>query len=371
MAWAEKLPSGRYRGVYRDSRGRKRSLGKSYKHKAEAQRAAAAEEERARKRVAADAQGWRRTWGEWADEWLPTRDVEPSTAKADGYRLDRHLRPRWGDVQLGAITRQSIKAWVATMRRKGVSPANVQRIVRLLSVSLAAAVDAEVIESNPAAGLKLKGGEQAGERFLTRDEYAAIRAELPTTDHQLVADVLVYTGMRWGEMAGLHHNRLSLTKGEVHIVEAWQDASGMIKPYPKGKRGRVVPLPASLVARLAEVPVRIGGCPVPHAVGKCRSGLVLTTERGSVLRNSNWGEDWRAACERAGVHARIHDLRHTYASWLLQGGVPLAEVGQLLGHVSPATTARYARLAAKPSDKVLSALDAPDLPHGGKAETLG
>jgi len=55
----------------------------------------------------------------------------------------------------------------------------------------------------------------------------------------------------------------------------------------------------------------------------------------------------------AGVgQVRIHDLRHTYVAWLLEDGVPLAEVGQLLGHVA-ATRQRYVQLAKEPSEAVL------------------
>lgn len=61
--------------------------------------------------------------------------------------------------------------------------------------------------------------------------------------------------------------------------------------------------------------------------GTCRSGLVLTTERGFPLRNSNWAEGWRKAVLDAGIgHARPYDLRHTFASWLLQQGIGICQV---------------------------------------------
>ena len=57
-------------------------------------------------------------------------------------------------------------------------------------------------------------------------------------------------------------------------------------------------------------------------------------------------DEWDAARDATGLrHVRFHDLRHTYASWLVQAGVPLHTVGTLLGHSSPAMTARYAHLA--------------------------
>lgn len=75
------------------------------------------------------------------------------------------------------------------------------------------------------------------------------------------------------------------------------------------------------------------------------------------MDGSRFRARWDAACRAAGVgHVRVHDLRHTYASWLLQSGVDLAEVGRLLGHTSPLTTQRYAHLAETPSAAVLEAL---------------
>lgn len=374
MAWAEKLPSGKWRGVYRDSAGGRRTVeGGPFSHKAAAVRAAGAAEEDARRKVGADPQAAHRTWGEWVVEWWPSRGVEASTLSADEGRRRNHLEPRWGDVKLGAIRRQDVRAWAADLGRKGLAPATVRQCVALLSGSLAAAVDQEILTVNVVAGVtkRLPAAPPGQERFLTREEYVAIRDQLPTRRDQLVADVLVSTGLRWGEMAGLHRWRLDAVRGRVSVVEAWSETAGAIKPSPKGRRTREVPAPAWLLEDLEAVLPDPGRttCGLEHSAGRCRSGLVLTTESGTVLRNSNWsGKVWWPSVKAAGVgQVRIHDLRHTYASWLLQDGVSLAEVGQLLGHMSPVTTQRYAWLAKEPSAAVLRALGegfAPRLPHG-------
>lgn len=381
MAWAEKLPSGKYRGVYRDFAQTKRSVG-VFAHKAKAERAAAAKEASARRSMRADPEAYRRTWGEWVEEWWPTRSVEASTLRNDAARRRNHLDPRWGSVALGAITRQDVKAWAAQLRRgranqKALGPESVKRCVHLLSASLAAAVDHEILEANPAARLKLPGGPPAPERFLTTEEYAAVREHLLTTGDQLVADILVHTGLRWGELAGLHWPRVDLGRGVLRVVETYDEADGRMKAYPKGKRARDVPLTPEIVEALVAIAGETAvDCGVDHAAGRCPGPLVLTSEEGRPLRNSNWAyRAWTPAVELSGVgHARIHDLRHTYASWLLQAGISLADVGQLLGHVSTQTTQRYAHLAGTPNAAVLAALSAtrtapvaPNLPHEATA----
>jgi integrase len=367
MAWSEKLPSGKYRGVYRDGAGKRRSAG-TFTHKAKAEREAAAKERDARSLLWRDPEAYKRPWGEWADEWQTARQVEATTARADIIRRRKHLDPRWSDVPIGSITRHDVKAWAVQLRGTGISPSTVQRIVHLFSASLNAAQDAEVIEVNPAARIRLPKGAQEQERFLTHDEHAAIREQMPTERDQLLVDVLANTGLRWSELAGLHWSRVNLQRGLLTVVEVYDEMPGTIKPYPKGKRSRTVPLTDDLIAALAARQDEHGvgtSCGVEHTSGICRSGLVFTTPTGRPLRNSNWAAGWRLAVEGAGVgQVRIHDLRHTYASWLLQRGIPLAEVGRLLGHVSTQTTAKYAHLAETPSEAVRLALAAPQKPHG-------
>lgn len=354
MAWTRKMPSGRYQGQYRGPDGKVRTVeGGPWAHKAAALRAAGDAETSAR------APGWRdpsaglMTWGAWCEAWWPTRTVEASTRGSDEGRRDNYLLPRWRDVALVDITRHDVKAWVADLRTRGLSPSTVQRIVALMSVSLAGAVDAEILGANPAARLKLPTPPASAERYLEREEVEAI------TDHLegawlRMALLLVGTGQRFGEAAGLHRHRVDVRRREVSVVETWSPAAGAIKGYPKGRRRREVPLPEWVDLGEAEW----GTCGVWHP--GCRSGLVVASEVGSPLDVSNFRKHWERACRLADVgHVRPHDLRHTYASWLLQGGRSLAEVGKLLGHMSPVTTQRYAHLATLPSEEVLAALGSP------------
>src|SRR5690606_4954626 len=109
----------------------------------------------------------------------------------------------------------------------------------------------------------------------TKDEFAAVLDELPTTGDQLVARVLAYTGLRWGEMAGLHWNRLDLDRGVVTVAETFDEKNGTVKAYPKGKRARQVPIPGWLLEQLAALPrpARSKRCGLEHTQGRCRSAL--------------------------------------------------------------------------------------------------
>lgn len=369
MAWAERLPSGKYRGVYRDASGRRRSAG-TWDHKPRAVREAAACELEARRRMSADPDGYKRPWGEWVEEWWPTRTVEASTLRGDKGRLERHLKPRWKDTPIGGVTRQDVKAWAARMLRDGTGPTTVQRCVHLLSASLVAAIDAEIIGANPAARIKLPKSSQAMERYLTHEEYDAVYDQMSTTLEQLVLEVLARTGMRPAEAAGLHWNRVDLENRRIRIVETYDQEVGTVKGYTKSRRARTVPISTALTARLeTERDARLaagenlkGGCGCVHTTTRapCRSTLVLRSPSGRPLRESNFDRRvFKPALDRAEVgHARLYDLRHTFASWLLQRGIPLAEVGQLLGHTSSQTTQIYAHLAREPHPAVLAAIEA-------------
>jgi integrase len=383
MAFATQTRSGRWRGGYRDAAGKSRWVKGTFPRKNQAIAAAGAAEAEAR------APGWRdksastRPYEDWCLEWWGSRMVADSTLKKDITRVNRHILPRWAGVRLCDITRRDVIDWAHDLAAETsgkvddfgdtmtLSNATVLNLVHIFSASLSAAVAEGILDYNPALRLKLPPPAEAVERYLTHDEYAAIRAQLPTEHDQLIADLLVKTGGRFGELAGAHVHRLNPLQRTLLVVETWNADVGVIWPYPKGKRVRDVPVPQDEIDRLLELE-RARTCGQRHHKGRCQSGLLLPSRRAGDPLNVNWWGDriWKPAVKAAGVaHCRVHDLRHTYASWLIQAGFELAEVGKLLGHVSPVTTQRYAHLRQADHSRVMAALPVNAPPAGFEPAT--
>jgi integrase len=408
MAWAEKIPSsGKYRGRYRDSAGQVHTLDEGpFTQRAEARRAAGEAEARARRRPGQLLpRGGRITWGAWADLWWPSRGVEPGTLARDLSRRTIHLEPKWGSTRLDAIRRDDVQRWVDELHADGMAPATVELCYRLLSASMKAAVLDGRLDSTPCVSINLPQKPPPDERYLTWDEVEAITHFLDK-DAALLVWFLVGTGLRWGEAVGTHLHRVDLEHRRLDVHEVWDSRTGEIKPYPKGRRKRSVPLATWLVDKLTPRVdgIRPGQCRSPHRRGsRCHSPLVFANSRGRVLDYNNWrnlewervvgnwqwlGPDdqlFRTASAARKKHGddvvltrqwkpghvdvgpvTIHDLRHTYASWLIQDGVPIEALCDLLGHASIATTQRYTHLAQSQWDKVRAALDgksAPLPPH--------
>ena len=366
MGWAEKLPTGKWRAVWRDASGVKHSLS-GYRTEAAATRAAGERESKRRRGEITD-DGRAPTWGQWCPIWQSIRTVEPSTAEVDRLRIARYLEPQWGQRRLNKITRSEVQAWVNRLPTEGtrpLAPASVEKVYRLFSASMRAAVKDESVPllSNPCADVTLPVVAPGHERFLERGEVDLIAYHL-NEPYKLAVLLAAGTGMRWGELSGLHWQRVDLGAGLVDIVETWDPTAKRIKPYPKGKRRRAVPIPPWLAVALSDaldrLPADAGTCGQDHAPGgaRCRSRLVITGPQGGPLNGRNFGRrDWSTACQLAGVdRARLHDIRHAYASWLVRDGVSLAEVQRLLGHRSSATTERYSHLGQSQNERVLAAL---------------
>lgn len=363
MAWSEKLPNGTYRGCWRDATGAKRSAtaddqGKKFTQKKVATNYAIYREGKARD-DAPQLDTTKATWGQWCDRWLEIRRVEPSTARSDRGRLNAHLWPRWGDVKLSRITSTDVQVWINQLAdRDDLSPATVQRILHLLSASMKAAVRAGRLASNPCTGITAPSAGAAKERFLTKAEFWAIHTYLnqPYND---AAVLLAYTGLRFGELAGLHWSRVNLDQKMLTVAETWDSAAGRVKGYPKSRKPRHVPLAAEAVDVLMARPPDIGMCGLAHTSGPtCSSSLVITSTTGLMpIDSSAMRRAFETALESAGIgHARLHDLRHTFGSWLAQAGIPVGMIQAIMGHASLVTTQKYTHFAPAQFGQVIAAL---------------
>lgn len=354
MPWGEKRPNGLYRAGWREG-GKVRHSQAIYltKHAAES--------------AAWSAQGAKPlptaglTWSQWKDLWLPSRwnEVAASTRDGDEGRIRKWIEPEWGAVQLSAITTVAVRAWIRRLRGEGVSSGSLEKIYRLLSASLRDAVEDEKLASNPCSGIKLPPPEPGHERWLEPEQVDAA-VDWMERPYSIAVQILAETGLRFGELAGLHWQRVDLRYGRCHIVEAWSRAGSWIEPYPKGRKLRTIPLSDRAQGLLGALPRLPGTCGQLHHGGvACRSTLVLPGPLGVPLDSHNMRDrHWLPALKLAGIdHARQHDLRHSHASWLAQAGVALTDIAEMLGHSDAYVTARYKHMANRHLDRVRDALN--------------
>jgi integrase len=189
-------------------------------------------------------------------------------------------------------------------------------------------------ENNPTAGVQLKDPQNARERFLTAEETQRLRTAIDRSDNtqlQYVVPLLLLTGVRKRELLDSKWEHFDIERRTWRI------------PTTKAGKSRHVPLSAAVLAILAQVP-RFDGCPYVVPNPKTRKPYV------SIFAS------WNTARKAAGLpEVRMHDLRHSMASNMVNSGRSIYEVAKVLGHTQLKTSQRYSHLNQETS---LAAVDA-------------
>ena len=175
--------------------------------------------------------------------------------------------------------------------------------------------------------------------------------------YQPLVVTLAGTGMRWGEAEAMLVSDVNLVTNAVSITKAakW-NATGRVRetgPTKTRKSRRSVTLPPQVIEALGPLLDRPG------------DERLFTSPRGHQLNHRTFYDEWKRACEGAGLapRPRIHDLRHTHVAWLIAAGVPLPVIQARLGHESIQTTVdRYGHLLP---DLQRAAADAAAVAMGG------
>ena len=266
------------------------------------------------------------------------RAWKPRTAKVNRAYLRNQILPWFRGRPIGDITHTEVQRWFATLH---ATPAAANRSLPILSVILH---QAEVYGyrpdgSNPCAGLR-RYRERRRERFLTDAEYQQLGAALAA--HEAVAPLaaavvrlLALTGCRQSEVRTLQwpdyregHLFLRDSKTGPRTVWLSSAARSVLDRLPRSGEWTF--------------PAPTGGAPMPtETLYRC----------------------WRCIRTAAGLpDMRLHDLRHSYASFALRRGETVLTIGRLLGHRDPVTSLRYTHvddpLVRSAVEAVGAALDA-------------
>ena len=258
-----------------------------------------------------------------------------SYSTIEGY-MRLHILPRWGRMRLTEIDQQAVAQWLAEKTREGFALATVEkmRVIFGRSFELANRWGLSGGEKNPVRGIIRPPINNARERFLTTAEAKRLHAALeasrnPQLKH--IVGLLLLTGARVSE----------LLKAEWKDVDVERRA--WLIPTSKTGKHRWIPLAQAAIDIIEQLP-RFDGCPyfVPNP----------ETRKPFVSIKHGWDKARRSAFV---PDLRIHDLRHSAASFMINSGVDLFAVGKVLGHASYKSTQRYSHLA---NDTLLAAVEA-------------
>lgn len=366
MPSVEKLPSGNWRGLYRDANGEKQRVPGTFPRKTDAREAAVDAEAKAKRKAAAKKGTLtaRTPWGEW---WRIFNDDDRTFDSDNGYVEDsmvkNHVMPKWGEIPLNAIAKHGengVQPWVDSLVRRGYKPNYVRSIIRPLRASINAAVDQEILTASPCAGIKLPRPPKGAKPFVSTRDQAKLAPELNARFVDAM-DFMLETGVRPGELAGLHADKLDLDDGWMTVADVYVQRRKMIRTHPKDGDRRDVPLSAKAVEILRrQLGDRdlTGGCGIEHMDGKpCKSVLVWLNVRGGVLHPNLLGRRMRAASAEAEIESRTgYAARRGFATRAIEGGADVFTVKAIMGHADLDQLAEYVQRTPESRAKLLAAL---------------
>ncbi len=290
----------------------------------------------------------------FVERYLPYVKSYKRSWDTDESMIRNHVVPKLGGKAMGRISPPDIAVFVELMKSENYAKGTCNRALVLLRYGFSLALRWKVpgIQDNPVKEIKNIKDDNKIERYLTETQTKGLLDAVRLSDNEMLQYIvlfLIYTGAR---------------KREV-LDARWRDIDWAQRSWriPKTKSGKVrhVPISSGAMSVLEHLRLRI------------RTGFL---DEQAIFVNPKTGApfvsffySWNNARIRAGLpEFRIHDLRHSFASYLVNAGRSLYEVQELLGHADIKTTSRYAHLSR---ERLVAAVEmVPQIAIGPKVRLL-
>ncbi len=324
----------------------------------------------ARRGVPVAEKGW--TVQRYLTYWLSEvvdQERRPSTASAYRTIVERYIVPRIGRCRLDALGPQDVRRLLNSCRdatvtvgevERPVSARTVQMVHAVLRNAVEHAVREELVPRNVVKLIRVPAPQYEVGTGLSLVEARRLLAAVRGDRLQAVYVLAVSGGLRRGELLGLRWVDVDLDGAELHVRQAVQRVGGELRfTEPKTRHSRrTIPLPALAVDALWEHRARQAAERLAAGLAWQDSGLVFTTGTGTAIEPRNLNRHWYALRKRADLApVRLHDLRHTCVTLLLDAGVPPHIVQAIAGHSGiQVTMSIYAHAAQEEQRKALRSL---------------
>lgn len=284
------------------------------------------------------------TVGDFLEYWLEhvvLHQVRPLTFRGYEMYVRRHLKPGLGSKRLSRLSARDVRLFLDSKRatpsgapakaraRRPLSSRTVAHLHAILRNALEHAVREDLLTRNVARQVRITVGYSEAPEPLSVEE--ARKLLDAARDDRLFAlyALCLGLGLRRGEALGLRWSDIDLDDGVVKIGQTLQRHHGSLhfEPPKTARSRRSIAIPDALLAVLRQHAAKQPDAPL--------IGLVFTNRTGQPIEPNDFSKAFARLCKTAGVrHVRLHDLRHTCATFLLAQGVPPRTVMEILGHSS-------------------------------------
>jgi len=265
-----------------------------------------------------------------------------ASSRDERNRYEVHLGPTLGPRTLASITAADVETLKAAILAKGRAAATVRHVLSILGRIYNFAAKWDIYDGpNPVTKVARPRADNRRQRYLTREEAAALLAHLKATSDYVycLATMSLFTGLRAGEIMKMRGEHIDLAGARARVMDT------------KTRKDRTVYLPGPVLDLLRGREIKPGQLLFPRPKGGTYVGVSHSFDRAVKSLGLNEG--------RADRRDRVvfHTLRHTFASWQVIQGQSIYLVGTLLGHSSPEMTKRYAHLAPETQRAAVEAIE--------------
>ena len=261
-----------------------------------------------------------------AERYLPYAKTRKRSWETDEIMLRHHLLPPFGEFRMNRITRSDVVTMHHAAKEKGYAAGTCNRMLVLMKFIYNCAIRWDILppKGNPCVGVEPFEDNGARERYLTEEEVGRLFDELDRNRNVQVAQVirlLLYTGARKREILDAKWENIDFNRRFLMV------------PLSKSGKPRYIPLSDAAMEILQSLPRQENITWVFFNPKTKKPPVSIFCAWDSIRKKVGLGE------------VRLHDLRHSFASFLVNSGRSLYEVQKLLGHHDPKVTMRYAHLS--------------------------
>jgi integrase len=327
----------RYYLHYRDEDGRQRSVSTKSTRKSDALKFVKQFE---RKQLEAERRAVKRvTLAAFTSEYIKHLEASRrspdtiATYKSGLLQFNRFAGP----VELRAVTPKLLERYIVSKQQSSDSTARTHHAI--LSAAFTVAVRWEYLHASPIKNVPKPATIEQRPLYVRREDFAKLLDAIPSLDYRELVIVATLTGMRLGELLSLRWESVDLERGMIHVVNSADFTT-------KSKRSRTIPISDTLAGVLSARKERT------------RSELVFN-RNGYKLDRVTVSKTFKRYVRVSGLNSELkfHSLRHSAASWMVQGGVNLYVVQKILGHSSIQITERYSHLSLTSLNDATRALE--------------